>query len=459
MTEVNPRHDWAVVGGGLLGMTLALRLAEQDKSVTLFESAASLGGLATAWQLGDVTWDRHYHVTLQSDTYLLSLLRELSLEKEMAWKKARTGFYIDSRLHSMSSALEFLRFPPLSLFEKMRLGATIVQASRIRDPRMLEKVPVEDWLNKWSGAGVTQKVWLPLLRAKLGDGYRDASALFIWANIARMYAARNTGSKIELFGYVPGGYARILEKFKELLEQRGVEIRLGQPVRAVSPTGTAKLRVELDQGPSETFSHVVVTTASPLAARICSALRPEEKSRLTQIKHQGIVCASLLLKNSLSPFYITNIADNRMPFTAVIEMSALVDRSHFGGRSLVYLPKYVPSDSPDFNLSDDHVREQFLAGLERMHPTFKRDELMCFQISRVKYLLPVPTINYSANLPKTATSVQGLHIVNSAQIVDGTLNVNESVRLAESAAQQFARPVVAHFPSQCSTNEFIPAHS
>jgi uncharacterized protein with NAD-binding domain and iron-sulfur cluster len=52
---------WAVVGGGLLGMTLAHRLAQQGKAVTLFEGAPHLGGLASAWQLGDVTWDRHYH--------------------------------------------------------------------------------------------------------------------------------------------------------------------------------------------------------------------------------------------------------------------------------------------------------------------------------------------------------------------------------------------------------------
>ena len=47
----NPRERWAVVGGGFLGMTLALRLAQQGKAVTLFESADALGGLAGSWQL------------------------------------------------------------------------------------------------------------------------------------------------------------------------------------------------------------------------------------------------------------------------------------------------------------------------------------------------------------------------------------------------------------------------
>ena len=60
---------------------------------------------------------------------------------------------------------------------------------------------------------------------------------------------------------------------------------------------------------------------------------------LQAIRYQGIVCASLLLERPLSPYYLTYITDEA-PFTAVVEMSALVDRQHFGGRSLVYLPRY-----------------------------------------------------------------------------------------------------------------------
>ena len=210
----------AVVGGGFLGMTLALRLAEQGRDVTLYEAAPFLGGLASPWQLGDVTWDRHYHVTLSSDSYLRSLLRELGLEQEICWAKTRTAFYADSQFHSMSNLVEFLRFPLLGAIDKIRLGATILHASRIKDAKALEKIRVEDWLRKWSGPCVTDKLWLPLLRAKLGENYRDTSAAFIWATVARMYAARRTGSKTELFGYVPGGYARIIERFAELLETR-----------------------------------------------------------------------------------------------------------------------------------------------------------------------------------------------------------------------------------------------
>jgi protoporphyrinogen oxidase len=439
MNQIKLQERWAIVGGGFLGMTLALRLAQQGRSVTLFEAAASLGGLAAAWQLGDVVWDRHYHVTLSSDAHLRSLLKELDLESELHWKTARTGFFCDSKLYSMSNSIEFLKFPPLGLIDKLRLAATILRASRIKNGTALGQISAEDWLRKWSGARVTQKIWLPLLRAKLGEGYRDACAAFIWAIVARMYAARRTGAKTELFGYVPGGYARILQTFQQLLETEGVEIRLAQPVHAITPTDVGGLRIELDSTHSEIFSNAVVTTTAPLAARICPALSAEEKDRLAGIKYQGIVCASLLLKNSLSPYYITNITDGRIPYTAVIEMSSLVDRGQFDGRSLVYLPKYVDPDSAFFNLTDEQVRAEFEPALTKMYARFKRSDILCFRVSRVKYLLPVPTINYSAKLPKNSTSIPGLHILNSTQIVNGTLNVNETIRLAESAATEFAK--------------------
>ncbi|MGB5014677.1 MAG: FAD-dependent oxidoreductase, partial [Pyrinomonadaceae bacterium] len=220
----------AIVGSGFLGLTLALRLAERGDTVTLLESAGEIGGLASAWEIGDVTWDRHYHVTLASDANTRKIVEELGLGNDFNWVETKTGFYTDGELVSMSDTMEFLRFPPLGLISKLRLGATIFFASRLRDWKALEKIPVENWLTKLSGKRTFEKIWKPLLKAKLGEAYKDVSAAFIWATIQRMYAARNSGLKKEMFGYVRGGYARVLERFGEVLTEKGVEIRLNSKV-------------------------------------------------------------------------------------------------------------------------------------------------------------------------------------------------------------------------------------
>ncbi len=424
---------WAVVGGGILGMTLALRLRQAGHEVTLLEAADTLGGLASAWRLGDVVWDRHYHVTLLSDAHTRAMLREVGLEDQIEWSETRTGFFSGGRLLSMSNALEFLRFPLIGLVDKVRLGVTILYASRIRAWKRLERISVEDWLRRWSGNRTFDRVWRPLLRSKLGEAYRDTSAAFIWATIARLYEARRSGLKKEMFGCVRGGYARILEAYGARLEREGVRVRLGCPTASVSRSAPGRLCVTAD-GSSAEYDQVVLTVPAPVAARVATCLPPEERERLGDVRYVGIVCASLLLRRPLGGYYVTNITDEGFPFTGVIEMTALVDKRHFGDRTLVYLPKYVPSDDPLLERGDAEIRASFLAGLRRMYPDLAEEDVLAFQLSRVRNVFALTTLGYSDRLPPTTTSVPGLHVVCSAHVLNGTLNVNETRRLAESAA-------------------------
>jgi protoporphyrinogen oxidase len=248
-----------------------------------------------------------------------------------------------------------------------------------------------------------------------------------------MYGARRQGAKREQLGYVRGGYERILTRFEERLRLAGVEAHCSSTIRAVQ-SRNGRITVCGDDG-DHAFDAVVVTLAAPLAARICPSLTAQERALCLGVQYQGIVCASMLLDEPISPFYITNITDRDVPFTAVIEMTALVDPGTFGGRSLVYLPKYAAAVDPVFATSDQECEETFLSALERMHPHFSRRSVRAFRVSRVPFVMPVPTLEYSRHLPPSATATPGLYLANSAHIVNGTLNVNETVTLANSMAQ------------------------
>jgi protoporphyrinogen oxidase len=424
----------------MLGMTLALRLRQAGHAVTLYEGAASLGGLAAAWRLGDVTWDRHYHVTLASDRHTRALYAELGLEGEVEWREARSGFFSGGRLVPLSSTLDFLRFPLIGPVARARLALTILYASRIRSWKRLERVSAEAWLRRFSGDSGFERVWRPLLRSKLGEAYHDTSAAFIWATIARLYAARRSGLKRELFGIVRGGYARVLEAFASRLAEAGVEIELGAPVRRVGPRPGGGVEVEPEGAAARGFDHVVLTLAAPLAARIAPSLRPDERSRLEGVRYLGIACASLLLRRPLAGFYVTNLTDDGFPFTGVIETTALVDPARFGGRSLVYLPRYLPPDDPLLERSDAELRAPFLAGLRRIYPDLRDGDIAAFQVSRVRHVFALTTLGYSERLPEPTTSVPGLHAVSSAHVLNGTLNVDATLRLAESAARGLLSP-------------------
>ncbi len=146
------------------------------------------------------------------------------------------------------------------------------------------------------------------------------------------------------------------------------------------------------------------------------------------MEYQGIVCASLLTKQPLGPFYVTNITDRWVPFTGVIEMTALVDRERFGGNSLVYLPCYLTQQDGYWKKSDEEIEADFLSALERMYPSFKRSDVVAFRVFRARQVLAISTLEYTSKwLPPVKTSLPNVFVLNSAQIANGTLNVNETL--------------------------------
>jgi protoporphyrinogen oxidase len=349
---------------------------------------------------------------------------------------------VDGQLHSLSNVWEFLRFPPLGLIDKLRLGWTIWYASKVRDSQALEEIPVADWLQKHSGRRTLERIWLPLLKAKLGAAWERTSAAFIWATIQRMYAARHSGHKHEMFGYLPGGYARMLAAFRQRLLELGVEIRTSCKVAEVRAGDEGGMEVLEAGGQTSAFDRVVVTTPAAVATQTCSKLSAVESDRLRSVEYAGIICASLLLKKPLAGYYVTNITDPA-PFTGVIETTALVDPAELGGHTLVYLPKYVAADDPAWVKSDADIQAEFVAALTKLYPQVSPSDVLAFRVSRVKHVFALSTLGYSRRVPPIETSIPGLFLVNSAQIVNSTLNVNETVRLAEASLETICGPLAA----------------
>lgn len=433
---MNKEETYGIIGGGMLGLTLALRLAQKGKKVTVLEAGPSVGGLASPWSFGGITWDKFYHVILMSDLYLRDVLKDIDIHDELVWKETKTGFYTDGKLYSMSNTLEFLKFPPLNLIDKFRLGGTIFYASKIQNWKKLEQISVEHWLTRLSGKRTFEKMWLPLLKAKLGESYKQASAAFIWATIQRMYAARKSGLKKEMFGYVEGGYHRILDALTTKLSSLGVEMVTNHPVADIQGNGQGITAVGKD-GAAMNFDNTIVTLPSRIVPRICRGIQPEDVQKHENITYLGVICVSLLLKKSISPYYVTNITENWVPFTGVIEMSALVDKKHFNGNALVYLPKYLLPSDPMFEKSDEEIIETFVDSICRMYPFISKEDVLQGGVARARNVFALSTLGYSGQLPSVETNIPGLYILNSAQITNGTLNVNETVQLAEKFMKEY----------------------
>ncbi len=444
------RKNWGIVGGGIMGMTLAHRLAQEGHEVTIYESAPELGGLVSSWRMNEVEWDKFYHVILLSDFRTRNILNEIGVEDKIKWVETKTGFYMNGKLHSMSDTIEFLKFPTLNLLDKFRLGLTILIASRIKNWKKLERIPVTTWLKKWSGSNTYNKIWLPLLRAKLGESYTKTSAVFIWATIQRMYGARRSGLKKEMFGFVDGGYKTVIEAFKQTLTKQGIIIKTNCPVTEVMTSNKNKISIKKQDGTTAIHDEVIVTLPAELASRLCTELTDKEKQKLNAVEYLSVICVAVLLDNSISNFYVTNITDTWVPFTGVIEMTALVDKKNLGGKALVYLPKYIVKDDPLFDETDEKLEKYFIDNLKKMYPDITDESIRFVGVAKAKHVITVAKLNYSELLPPVSTSSPHIHIINTSHIKDGTLNVNETVRVAEDKLKEILMKIV---PSNVNTTK------
>lgn len=424
-----------IVGAGMSGLALAQRLCAAGHDVSVYEQATQPGGLATWQDHEHFVFDRFYHVILPTDTHLIRFIGDIGLADRLSWRKTLTGFFVDRKVHSVSNALEFLRFPPLSLWGKMRLAFTILYCSRVNDWRRLEHVTVEDWLIKLSGRATYEKLWQPLLLAKLGENYRRVSAVFIWTYIKRMFSARESSASSEHMGYVRGGYKTVFDRLVELIGASGGGVQLGVTVKKVSAAAENGIRIETDLG-SERFDRVVFTGPVNVLQKVVDKELVDVEHAGRDVEYLGVLCMALVTTRPLTPFYVLNIADDRIPFTGVIGMSSVVQPEDTKGLFLTYLPKYLLSTDEELRRPEDELREEFLAGLRLIYPDLKDEEIVGSRIYRAVKVQPLQVLGFSELVPRQTTLHPDFFVLNTAQFVNNTLNNNEVVRAVDQFVER-----------------------
>jgi protoporphyrinogen oxidase len=380
-------------------------------------------------------WDRFYHVILPSDAALVEFVRRIGLGDRLQWRPARTGFYVDREFHPLSSGLDFLRFPLLGLWSKLRLAATILYCSRIRDWKPLESTTVEEFLVRLSGRATFEKMWKPLLLAKLGENYRRVSAVFIWTYVKRLFSARDSSAHEGSLGYVSGGYRVVFGRLLERISETGGMVRLGVEVESVRPRQDGG--IEVAAGGAKTAFDKVIFTGPVNVLRAVADPALVHVPAQGDVEYLGVVCMALVTSKPLCPWYILNVADERVPFTGVIGMSSLVDTSETSGLYLTYLPKYVLSGDAALARPDEELKAEFMAGFRRMFPDFPESAITGIHINRAAKVQPLQVTGYSRLVQPPRTRHADFYVVNSAQFVNNTLNNNEVIRNVNAFLDRF----------------------
>ena len=222
-----------IVGGGVLGTTLALRLQQSGAQVTLLERGATLGGLAGAFDFGGHRVDRFYHVIVPSDERMLALVDELDLREHLSFSPVGVGFFIDGEMHPFNGLGDFARFSPLSPWGRARLAWFVAQCQLRKDHAALENMPLDSWLRRHCGDRVVDRIWRPLLDSRFDSDHDELPATYLWARTNRMRSARTSQGSGETMGCLRGGHERLIEAAAARAVELGAEVRLDAGVEGL----------------------------------------------------------------------------------------------------------------------------------------------------------------------------------------------------------------------------------
>ena len=436
-----------IIGGGAAGLAAAYELTKQGHYAEVFEVAPFLGGQASTFDVGGGRLERGYHHLFVSDTAITELINELGLGHKLAWLESKVGLYHSGRIWDFATPLDLLRFKPLSLPQRIRLGLWTFALQKTRNWQKFEGVTAQDWLTRHLGQEIYQTIWEPMLRGKFGEFYSQVSMAWLWGKIYLRVASRRNALQKERLGYPMGSFGEVFDRLEERIIQQGGAVHLSSRVsRVVVDDGVAVgLEVQLSEQEPEVKSYdaLIATTPSYVFTRLVPQMPQDYLDKLVNVRYLSAVLMILTLDRPLSGKYWLNVADRTLPFVGVIEHTNMIDPALYGGRHIVYLTNYTPRESDLYQKSDSELLEDFIPHLQKINPDFDRSWIQEYYHHKVDGAQPIIGVNYSREIPDHRTPFKHLYLANTTQIYPEDRGTNYSVRMGRQVAQLLLGDLVA----------------
>ena len=424
-----------IIGGGYAGLTAAYELQKLGYDVTVLEKYGTWGGQAATLPLLDTRIEYFYHHLFGSDTHVLGLMDELGIGDQLRWIESKVGWFSDGQIYDLVSPLDLIRFRPLSLFNRIKLGLMYLYLPRVNDWQSLERITARDWIMRYMGQEIYDLFWGPLLRGKFGDMADQVSMTWLWGKIKVRGSSRQGASAKELLAYPEGSFEIITQALVDHLKENGAELRLNEQAIGLTtdPDNPRKVSGVLTKKGTYPFDVVIATVPGYTLLEIAPPAMDEEYANLLRSVHyQAALVLLLVSKQSMSRIYWMNIADRTMPYVGVIEHTNYVPPSEYQGRHLIYVSNYLEQDDPRFSMKADELFDLYLPHLKRINPSFDADWIEKKIVLRARAGQPVITCEYSQRIPDHRTPIDGLYLANTLQIYPEDRGTNYSVRLGKT---------------------------
>ena len=427
----------SIIGAGFSGLSAAYELVKQGINVCVIESESEVGGLAAAFDVEGEKLDRFYHHWFTNDEAVMNLIKEFNLMDKVEISPTNTGIYYANNFFKLSTPFDLLKFKPLSLIDRFRLGLLALKARRVKDWKLLEKMTAKEWLINMGGLNVYKVIWEPLLKGKFGPYAESVSAVWFWNKLKLRGGSRGKGGE-ERLAYFKGGFIALAKFISKKMQSSGGELLLNTKVLNAR-RNDGKWIINTNKGYIYS-DRVIFTTSLPIIANIIDNFAKKDFLKsLRRIHYIGNICLVLELNESLSDTYWLNVNDPSFPFVGVIEHTNFESPKTYGGRHIVYLSKYLPHTDKIYSMNADQFLEYALPFLKKMFPHFKKSLIFRYHLWKARWSQPVVEKNYSSLIPMSDSPIQGMHICSMAQIYPEDRGTNYAIREGRKIGKRIAK--------------------
>lgn len=413
----------AVIGAGFTGLAAALKIIKAGHNVTIFEKESIPGGLAVGLKESKWQWglEKYYHHWFSSDNQILSLAKELKYE--VIIKRPKTSVYVNDNIYQLDSPTNILKFPEISLLQRLRMGLTLGLLRYNPFWKPLEGFKVSAILPKIMGKEPYQMLWEPLLDKKFGEFSQNISLAWFWARIAK---------RTPFLAYPKGGFSDFANVLVSEIQKKGGKFFFKSEIKEIKSEkkGTVSLGNLTLQ-----FDKIIVTLPSFLFAKIAGQLPENYKQKLLNLK--GLSAINLVLRLN-KPFlrdgtYWLNICDKKYPLTAIVEHTNFMNKRYYNNEHLVYLGNYLPFDNPFMKMGKEELLKIYDPLLRKINRGY-RSTIIGSKIFTAPFAQPIIPTNYSRIKPPFETPLRNIYLANIQQVYPEDRGTNYAMRLGEEVA-------------------------
>lgn len=422
-----------IVGAGFTGLASAHLLLKHGHNVTIFERESVPGGLALGFKEKKWEWslEKHYHHWFTNDTYILNLARELA--HPVLTKRPKTSAFVDGNIYQLDSPFSVLRFPKLTMPQRLRMAAVLGTLRYNPFWQPLENINASSFLPKAMGEKPYTLLWEPLLKSKFGQYADEISLAWFWARIKK---------RTPSLAYPEGGFLEFAQTLSSATENKGGKILFNTQVDEIK-TDANRIFLHFSNDSnhrtkerSSEFDKVIVTLPSFIFLKIAPQLPKWYRENLMRLKGLGAINLILRLKK---PFlqdgtYWLNICDKKAPLMAIVEHTNFMDKKHYNNEHIVYIGNYLPYDHPYMKMDTEQLLRVYDPCLKKINPTYNLS-LITYHLFKVPFAQPIIPKSYSKIIPPLTTPLPNVYLANIQQVYPWDRGTNYAVELGEKVAK------------------------